>query len=148
MNYAFALSKVEALLTKLVAALAANAVIRLADVQLFDKACSDLFALRMAPNHALRYACIKAIAQADAVLDRQQAKHELFLVQKAEALKAQESRDAARLVRRELWNAGKAESDRRASERKASKPAVKAGSWRKDFADIEAAMLAPRAEAE
>lgn len=156
MNYMFSLSKVNALLSKLVAALAASAVVRASDVELFDSACSDLFAFRMAPNHALRIRCIEVLAQAEAAIVKQAAAKALFLEQKNAALKAHESREAARLIRRELWNAGKAEADRKAAERKAKVPAkVAKGSWRavkgtafspSDLASLEAEMLAPRGE--
>jgi predicted RNA-binding protein YlxR (DUF448 family) len=143
--YEFALSKVQNLLSKLVAVLAVGRIPSDSEVAFFDAACDQLFSMRMAPNHALRIKCLGVLKD----IEGAKKSREAFLSQRATALAKAADKQAAS---RALWAAGEAEADARAKAAKEAKVKlvkVAKGSWRKsDFADIEAAMLAPRVEAE
>jgi len=150
-------SRVAVLLAKLGAVLTSGKLPSVSEVAYFETCCDALFDLRMAPNHALRIQCIRFLEAYEAAKAVAEAKQELFNLQKAAALEAAAKRSQSK---RELWLAGKAEADAKAKARKAAKPAVRLapvkGGWRvkgavfskSETAELEAALLAPRAEAE
>lgn len=138
-------SRVVALLAKLEGKLSAHVVPSKGELDFFDKSCDALFAI--APEQELHIKCIRAVEAAEAAVKERKA----WLEGRQKALEA--AQQAAK-ARRELWLAGKAEAEKRAKSKRKNRPAPKAN-WRavkgatftsKELSDIEAAMLAPRAE--